>query len=206
MSNVPLLDEVNTRGQAWEWFAAHAKSRLALVWLAVIAFTDTVFSPFSSEPFLAALVLANRERWRTYLAVALTFACLGTATGYWLLYWLFRAFGEGLLVQWGFADAYTTAQTLLGTHIVLAMLTASFTPLPDKAFIYAAGVLGAPFVPFLAAFAVGRGARMALVTFVVWKFGPAVLELYDRYAVWATLGLVAIVALYGMVRFDLLPW
>lgn len=206
MSNIPILDEVNTRGRAWTWFVEHAKSRYAYVWLALVAYTDTVFSPFSVEPFLAALVLAHRERWKSYLATALTFSCLGTATGYWIFFYLYRAFGEALLAQWGFMDAYAVAQTLLGGSIFWAMLAASFTPLPDKAFIYAAGILGAPFAPFMAAFVLGRGARMATVTYLTWRFGPQVLEAFDKYAVWATVVLVALFALYIAMRFDLLAW
>lgn len=204
--NTPILDEVNVRGRVWNWFVQHAKSRFALAWLALVAYTDTVFSPFSVEPFLAALVLAHRDRWKLYLAVALTFSCLGTATGYWIFYFLYRSFGEALLASWGFTDAYAVAQTLLGGNIFWAMLAASLTPLPDKAFIYAAGILGAPFAPFMVAFVIGRGARMAIVTYIVWKFGAPVLEMVDHYFVYVTVAAVAILALYGIVHFDLVPW
>ena len=203
---IPVLDEVNTRGKVWRWFTEHAKSRFALAWLALVAYTDTVFSPFSVEPFLAALVLAHRERWKIYLATTLTFSCLGTATGYWIFYFLYRAFGETLLASWGYMDAYAVAQTLLGGSIFWAMLAASLTPLPDKAFIYAAGILGSPFVPFMTAFIIGRGTRMAIVTYLTWSFGPKVLEAFDRYAVWATAIVVAAFALYIAVHFGLLPW
>jgi membrane protein YqaA with SNARE-associated domain len=205
MENTPLLDEIHTRGAAWRWFTAHAQSRFALVWLALVAYTDTVFSPLSVEPFLAALVLAHRDRWRAYLATALIFSCLGTATGYWIFFWMYRSFGEALLMQWGYADAYGVAQTLLSGNIFWAMLAASLTPLPDKAFIYAAGILGAPFAPFMAAFVLGRGVRMAVVTYLTWRFGPAVLEAFDRYAVWASVIVIALFGVYIVVHFGLVP-
>lgn len=194
------------RTKLWYWFKEHARSRLALLWLALIAFTDTLFSPITAEAFLTALMLAHRDRWRVYLPIAWIFSILGTVAGYWLFYYLYRSFGEGLLASWGYTGAFAFAQDLIGAHIFTTLLIASFTPLPDKVFIYAAGVLGAPFAPFVAGFAIGRGLRMSVVTFVVWKFGEPVLEMVDRYAVWSAVAAVAIFALYAIVKFNLLPW
>lgn len=201
-----LLEHITTaREQGWGWFVEHAKSRFALWWLALLGAADTVFFPVSVEAFLAVLVLAHRERWKTFLAVSLASSVAGAAIGYWLLYLLFRSFGESLLLSWGLSDAYAAAQTIVGAQIFLTMLVASFTPLPDKLFIYAAGILGAPFVPFVLGFVLGRGARMAVVTYLVYHFGPAVLESVNRYSVYAALAAVAILAAYAIVHWNLLP-
>src|SRR3989344_3389529 len=200
-----VLEHTTTaRGRLWAWFGEHAKSRWALWWLALVAFADTLFSPITAEAFLAALLLAHRDRWRAYLPVALVASTVGTAAGYWLFYFLYRSFGEGLLAAWGFTDAYAAAQSLLVGHIFVVMLVASFTPLPDKAFIYAAGILGAPFAPFLLAFIIGRGLRMSVVVYLVWHFGAPILEAADRYFVYATVVVVALVALYATVHWNLL--
>ena len=108
------------------------------------------------------------------------------------------------MAAWGFTDAYAAAQSLLVGHIFVVMLVASFTPLPDKAFIYAAGILGAPFAPFLLAFIIGRGLRMSVVVYLVWHFGAPILEAADRYFVYATVVVVALVALYATVHWNLL--
>lgn len=204
--DAPILDDVgiNKRSRLWQWFKEHARSRWALVWMGLIAFADTLFSPITAEAFLTALLLAHRDRWKTYLPVALTFSALGAAAGYGVFYFAYRWFGEALLASWGFTGAYDAAQALLGAHIFSAMLIASFTPLPDKAFIYAAGILGAPFVPFILAFIIGRGLRMSVVTYIVWKFGEPMLEVIDQYSVWATVAAVAIFAIYVILRLNLL--
>jgi len=202
-----VLEHITTtRERGWQWFAAHARGRFALVWLSLVAFTDTLFSPFTAETFLAALVLAHRERWGTFLPVALVSSVAGAAAGYWLLFFLFRSFGESILASWGLENIYSMAQGLLGGGIFFTMLLASFTPLPDKLFIYAAGVLGAPFFPFIIGFAIGRGARMSVVTYLVWRFGAPVLELINRYSWAAALGAVALLAAYAIVHLQLLPW
>ncbi|HXK31383.1 MAG TPA: VTT domain-containing protein [Candidatus Paceibacterota bacterium] len=156
-----ITEHITTaRERGWEWFVEHARSRFALAWLALVAFTDTIFSPLTAEAFLAALVLAHKEKWKTFLAVSWVSSIAGAAVGYWLLFYLFRVFGEQFLASLGLVGAYANAQELLGAQIFLAMLLASFTPLPDKVFIYAAGILGSPFLPFILGFAIGRGGRM----------------------------------------------
>jgi len=201
-----VLEHIPTaRERGWDWFVSHAKSRFALAWLALLGFADTVFFPISVEAFLAVLVLAHRDRWRTYLAVSLVSSTLGAITGYWLLYLLFRSFGEPLLASWGIGEAYTIAQSLVGGQIFFAMLLATFTPLPDKLFIYAAGILGAPFAPYVAGFVIGRGARMAVVTYLVWKFGSTILDSVNKYSAYSAVVAVAVLALYVIFKLHLVP-
>ncbi len=202
---MPITEHITTvRERGWAWFETHARSRFALLWLALIAFTDTIFSPLTAEAFLAALVLAHKEKWKTFLAVSWVSSAAGAATGYWLLYYAFRTFGEPFLASWGLTEVYATAQSLLGAQIFLAMLVASFTPLPDKVFIYAAGILGVPFWPYIIGFIIGRGGRMSVVTYLVWKFGAPVLELVNKYSVHAALGAIALLVSYAIVHWRLL--
>ena len=189
--------------RGWQWLVEHARSRFALLWLGLLGVADTIFLPISVEAFLAVLVLAHRERWKTFLAVSWLSSIAGAAVGYWILFWAFRSFGEPLLASWGLVDAYASAQALLGGQIFFAMLLASFTPLPDKVFIYAAGVLGSPFAPFVLGFAIGRGGRMGVVTYLVWKFGAPVLELVNKYSIWAAAGAIALLVAYAIVHWRL---
>src|SRR3989338_10368596 len=109
-----LPEHITTaRERGWEWFVEHAKSRFALAWLALIAFTDTIFSPLTAEAFLAVLILAHKEKWKTFLAVSWVSSIAGAAVGYWLLFYLFRAFGGPFLASWGLVDAYATSPSHL---------------------------------------------------------------------------------------------
>ena len=189
----------------WAWFTNHARSRFALWWMALIAFTDTIFSPIAAEAFLAVLVLAHRDHWKRFLLVSWISSMVGTVAGYWLFYYAFRTFGEQFIAAWGLGGAYLQVQDLFAGQIFFAMLLASFTPLPDKLFIYAAGILGAPFWPFFAGFAIGRGGRMSVVTYLVWRFGAPVLELVNKYSIYAAGGAVAILVAYAMVHWHLIP-
>jgi membrane protein YqaA with SNARE-associated domain len=191
------------RERGWQWFVGHAQSRFSLVWLALLGVADTIFFPISVEAFLAVLVLAHPAHWRRYITVALTSSVTGAIIGYWLLFYIFQTFGEQYLATWGIEGGYAAAQALIGGQIFFTMLLATFTPLPDKLFIYAAGILAAPFWPFVFGFVLGRGARMALVTFLVLKLGPMVLESFNKYSFFAAIGATLLMTLYILHKIGL---
>lgn len=193
------------REKSWAWFVEHAHRKHALWWLGGLAFLDTIFFPIAPEPLLAALTLAHPNRWRVYLPIAFIFSMLGSIVGYFIMFFLFQQFGAPLVELYGLQSAFDNAKVLMSGSIFFTMMLASFTPLPDKAFIYAAGAFGSPLLPFIGGFAIGRLARMSLLTFLVVKFGAPVIELMNRYMLW--FGLLAIVAitLYGIVHLNLLP-
>ena len=194
------------RTSLWQWFVHHAHSKNALPWLAFIAFTDTVISPLAPEVFLVALMLANPRRWKAYLLVAITFSTAGAIVGFYIASTLFHQFGEPILHFYGLQKGFDLARGLLHGHIFMAMALASFTPLPDKVFIYAAGFLGAHLLPFISGFFVGRAIRMALICYFTDRFGKRILEMLDRYFLYVGGALFALLVLYGIVHWHLLPW
>jgi membrane protein YqaA with SNARE-associated domain len=188
----------------WAWFCAHARSRHALAWLALVAFADAIFFPIAPEVFLVALVLAHKERARQYLGVAAVSSALGAIAGYFIAAFIFREFGEPILQFYHLEGAFHMARHVIGNHVFWAMAAASFTPVPDKVFIYAGGFLGAPFLPFIAGYALGRTARMALFVYLTEAYGRHVLDIMARYFKWVGAILVTVLAVYGIVRWHLL--
>ncbi len=187
----------------WEWFVAHARRPHALWWLGLIAYTDALFFPVAPEVFLVALVIAHKERSRVYLAVAALCSALGAASAYFVAAFLFHQFGEPILAFYHLEAAFTTARHFIAGHVFWAMTVASFTPIPDKVFIYAAGFLGAHFVPFFAGYVLGRTVRMALFVYLAERYGQGALDLIKKYIVWFSVVLVALGIMYGMVRLHL---
>jgi uncharacterized membrane protein YdjX (TVP38/TMEM64 family) len=84
--------------------------------------------------------------------------------------------------------------------VFTTMALATFTPLPDKMFIYAAGFLGVRFVPYIVGYFVGRGIRMSIMTYVTARYGRRVIEVANKYAIIVGAVVVAGAVLYGMVR------
>ncbi|MDO8548197.1 MAG: hypothetical protein Q7R71_00810 [bacterium] len=196
-----LLAEYHTR--SWAWFQQHARSPHALAWLAFIAFIDPIFFPIAPEVFIVVLVLAHREHAKKYFTVAFACSAIGAAAGYFITFFLFTQFGEPLVALYGLQDTFIMAKHYLSAQVFLAMLLVSFTPIPDKVFIWASGVLGVPFFPFFAGYVIGRGARMALVSYVTHRFGTRFLDLVNRYMLWFSVGIVALGTIYVMVHWHL---
>jgi membrane protein YqaA with SNARE-associated domain len=192
------------RDQSWQWFTRHAHRPHALVWLAVLAFSDAIFFPIAPEVFLVALVLAQPTHWKRFLPVAIISSMLGAAAGYCIALFLFHTFGAPILQFYGLAHAFTIARHFIRGHVFVAMALASFTPLPDKVFIYAGGFLGVPFLPFIAGYLLGRGIRMALVAYLTGRFGKHILDLINRYLRVVACIILALLLYYGMVHFHLL--
>ncbi len=189
--------------KSWEWFVRHAHSRHSLRWLAIIAFTDAIISPLAPEIFLVALMLAHPKRWKQYVPVAIISTTLGALVGYGVALVIFHQFGEPILAWYGLGGAFAKAQELIAAHVFWAMAVASFTPVPDKVFIYAGGFLGVHLFPFIAGYFIGRGIRMALVCYLTHRFGAHILDLISRYIKAAALILLAIVAYYVTVHFHM---
>lgn len=188
------------RNQLWQWFVRHAESRHALAWLGLIAFFDTIFLPIAPEIFMVALMLAHPKRWKAYLAVGLLASTAGAVVGYSIAFFLFTQLGPLLLRTEAVQHAFLAAQQLFGSHVFVTMLTTSFTPIPDKLFIYAAGFLQVSFWLFIAGHVVGRGARMAALVYLTGKYGKHVVDIVDRYFLWFGVAVVALAGAYALLR------
>ncbi len=195
------VTEIN--GRMWQWFVSHARKPHALFWLSAVAFADAIFFPVAPEIFLVALTLAHKERARVYLAVAAVSSALGATAGYFIASFLFHQFGEPILTFYHLEPAFRTARHLIAGHVFWAMALASFTPLPDKVFIYAGGFLGVRFVPFITGFIAGRWIRMAIFVYLTERFGAGVLDLIKRYLLWGGALVVAAAGVYAIVHWHL---
>ncbi|MDB5224656.1 MAG: phoA [Candidatus Adlerbacteria bacterium] len=203
------MDEIvqpplTVQDKLWQWFVRHAESKHALVWLAAVAFFDTIFFPVAPEIFLVALIVAHPRRWAVYLTICIVFSVLGAAAGYWLAHYLFVQFGPWLLNTPAMQAAFESARHLLHGRVFTTMAFATFTPLPDKIFIYAAGFLGVGFIPYLLGYFVGRGIRMAVTTYLTVRFGKKFIDVVNEYSLIA--GAVFLVALVVYVIVHVHPF
>lgn len=186
----------NFHARSWAWFQKHAESPHALFWLGLVSFADAIFFPIAPEIFLVALMLAHPARWKQYLPVAILSSAAGASVGYLIARVLFHQFGEPILQFYHLESAFLYARHLIMGHVFWAMAVASFTPIPDKVFIYAGGFLGVHFLPFMSGYFLGRGVRMALVTYLTGRFGKHILDLINRYLLIVGVALLALGIIY----------
>lgn len=205
-TNLPMNPgaPLSLQERAWQWFQAHARSRYALWWLAAVSFADAIFFPVAPEVFLVALMLAHPPRWKQYLPVALISSVLGASVGYLIARVLFHEFGEPILAFYGATTTFREVQRLMRGHVFLTMLFGNFGPIPDKVLIYAGGFLGVKFVPFIAGYFLGRGARMSAAVFLTKRYGVKALDIIREYFTYMAVAVVALAIIYAMVRLHLI--
>jgi len=174
----------SSQEKMWQWFVVHAERPHALGWLGLISFADAIISPLAPEVFLVVLTLAHPHRWKQYLITAVTTSIAGAAVGYYIAVFLFNQFGEPLLAFYHLQSAFAFARHLIAGHVFIAMAVASFTPIPDKVFIYAGGFLGVNFIPYILGYLLGRGLRMALIVYLTHRYGKRALDIFTKYILW----------------------
>ncbi len=193
------------KDKQWQRFIVLAQGPHAIFWLAVCAVTDPIFFPIAPEIYLAALMLAHPKRWRTYLAITSVFSIIGAMIGYFVGAFLFREFGMPLLQFYHLEHAFRLAQHILVLHVFVGMILVAFQLVPEKVFVLAAGFLGAPFVPFILGFAIGRVIRLSITVYLTHRFGMRILSIIQKYFLGFTILLLVILAYYGIVHWHLLP-
>ena len=164
-------------------------------YLAGLSFAESSFFPIPPDVMLAPMTLANPERaWR--LAFLTTVASvLGGLLGYAIGLFAFD-FIEPLLHRAGYWEHYLTTREWFDEWGFWAVFLAGFSPIPYKVFTISAGVISMALLPFVAASAVGRGARFFLVAGVMsWggaRMETALREYIDRIG-WLVVALAVLV-------------
>jgi len=178
----------------YAWVLHWADTPYALPALVALAFAESSFFPIPPDVLLIALCMGRpRQSFR------FAFWCsIASVTGGMLGYWI--GYAAEPLGRWIIFDmlhqgaAWEVVARLYGENAFYSILTAAFTPIPYKVFTIAAGVFHdqVPFATLVGASAIGRTARFMMVAAVIWKFGPPVKGLLDRYFEWFTILFMAL--------------
>ena len=131
-------------------------------YLAGLSFAESSFFPIPPDVMLAPMSLAQpRKAW--WFATLTTIASvLGGLAGYLIGLFAFELV-EPLLHSAGYWGHFEKARAWFAEWGFWAVFIAGFSPIPYKVFTITAGVVSMPLLPFVAASAIGRGARFFLV-------------------------------------------
>lgn len=161
-----------------------------------LAIIESIFFPVPVDVMLAPMVIAQREKAFLYACIATVGSVLGAILGYLLGVFAFDLIVEWIIVTYNYGEVFNTVKQWFVEWGFWVIFIAGFSPVPYKVFTLGAGAFGVPFIPFLLASIVARGARFYLVSGLL-KLGGEKLENALRQYVdivgWST---VAVVALY----------
>jgi membrane protein YqaA with SNARE-associated domain len=166
-------------------------------YLAALSFAESSFFPIPPDVMLAPMSLFQPQRAWRFAGLTTLASVAGGVLGYLIGMLAFEAI-DPWLHQLGYWDAYLQARDWFERWGFLAIFVAGFSPIPYKVFTITAGVVGMALLPFIAASAVGRGARFFLVSaLMVWggERMERALRRYIDYVGWLVV-LLAVVGYY----------
>ncbi len=141
---------------------------------------------------LMPMCLARPNRWWQLALLTTITSVLGGVLGYLIGAWALEA-----LLPWidrmGWTANLAIAQNWFDRWGFAAVFIAGFSPIPYKVFTLAAGGMGMPLLPFVAASIVGRGGRFFLVGWLMARFGPSIEPRIRPFMEWLGWGAVALV-------------
>lgn len=182
------------------WFEPKADTKIAKVWLFIISFTESFFFPIPADPFLAIVILVQRNKW-IYFSILVTIASvLGGIGGYLIGLFLFETLGQPLINIYHLQPEFEKVKILFEDNAFWAIFTAAFTPIPYKIFTIAAGAAKINFITFVVASIFGRGIRFLLVGFVVKTYGKKFYETFLKYFNRVTILIVSLIIIYIILR------
>jgi membrane protein YqaA with SNARE-associated domain len=149
--------------------------------LAFLAAIESIFFPAPVDPLLMAMGITRPSRSFYYALITTLGSVGGAALGYWIGAAFWAATQDFFFTYVFSPEIFTLVQTKFQENDVVAILLASFTPLPFKVFTISAGVASIPLLTLLGASFVGRGARFFLIGGLIYFFGEPIKTFIDRY-------------------------
>jgi len=159
----------------------------------VIAVIEASVFPIPPDVLLIALALGRPESGLRWAGIATAGSVLGAVLGYGIGMFLFASLAEPLLNFYHAMDQFNHVQGWFSEYGVAIVLLAGFSPIPFKVITIAAGAFGLPFVPFVAAALLSRGARFYLEGGLLRWGGARLRDFVERYFEWLTVAVAVLV-------------
>lgn len=159
----------------------------APAFLTGLSFVEAIIFPVPPEVMLAPMSLAQPKRALWFATLSLIGSIAGAVIGYLLGHYAFelmRPLFEWLGMMHGIESGIDTIRTKMAESpwaVFWLLVAGGFAPIPMKVFTWASGVVGVPWVPYLAAMAIGRGKRVFLVAIAIRLGGERAERALHRY-------------------------
>ena len=165
----------------YNWTMKQAEHKNALWVLSVISFVESSFFPIPPDVFMIPMILAEREKAWACAFAATCSSVLGGVLGYAIGYFLYDTLGQQILDFYGYGDKFTAFQDKYNAYGIWIVFAAGLTPIPYKLITIASGLMQLNFFVFLLASVVSRAIRFYLLAFLLWRFGPPIRALIEKY-------------------------
>lgn len=169
------VEKVGKHGVRW------LRSKHSGVILALISFAESVFLPVLIDPFLVALILANRSKWLYYTVISIVASVIGGVVAYFLGLLFFDVAGQKILEVYHLTSQFESISASLDANAFVFVLIGAITPIPYKIVALAGGLAQVDFLLFLIASIFGRIIRLGLVGYIAFAVGPHALPMFRKH-------------------------
>lgn len=164
-----------------------ARHRHAPSLLTLFSTAEAVFFPVPPEVMMAPMCLAQPRRGFTFASLSLAGSMVGAVIGYTLGHFAYELLVP-VFESLGWLERIDEQVTRLREIAAQSpwqafwlLVLAGFTPIPLKIFTWAAGIVGVPFLPFLASMFIGRGKRVYLLALAIRLGGERAERMLAKY-------------------------
>lgn len=164
----------------YDWTLSLARSRHALLALALVAFAESSVFPIPPDLLLIPMILAAPSRAFLIATVCLAASVLGGLFGYFIGYGLFESIGRPMLELYGQDEYFEGFSQRYNEWGAWAVLIAGITPFPYKVITILSGATALSLPVFIVSSIVARGLRFFVVAALLWRFGMPIREFIER--------------------------
>ncbi|MDX8396662.1 MAG: YqaA family protein [Mariprofundaceae bacterium] len=167
--------------RCYHWTLSWADHKHAQTALFLIAVIESSFFPIPPDILLIALTLGRPDLALRFAALTTAGSVIGAVLGYLIGMMLFVSVAQPVLEFYGAMGKFDDVQTYFTEYGVWIVLIAGFTPIPFKVVTIAAGAFGLPFVEFIVAALISRGARFYLEAMLLRWGGDRLRDLVEKH-------------------------
>ncbi len=162
----------------WTHWILAVLTPLGIWGVGAFAFVDAAFLGMPLDAIVGGYVYAAPRRFLLLSAMA----AAGSALGSIVIYWIGYKGGEVLLVKRVGEERFSKIRSAFDRHEFLALMLPAMLPPPTpfKLFVLSAGVAEMRFTHFLGAIFAGRFLRFLLLSLLVIRFGPEIVEFFGH--------------------------
>ena len=154
--------------------------------LGFLSFIESIFFPIPTDALLIPMAISKSYKWFDLALIATLMSVVGGVVGYFIGSYLFTDIYP-FIVDYGYEDKFNISKSMFLEYGIIILFISSFTPLPYKIFVIAAGFLGVNFALFIFISLIGRGLRFSLVAYVSDRYGMYIVTYLNKYFLYIAL-------------------
>lgn len=165
----------------YDWVLHWAETPYGIPALVILSFSEASFFPVPPDVLLIALAVAIPKKSFKIAFYCTSASVLGAMLGYAIGMYFFDAVGNRIIEFYGIHEQFEYVAQKYNENAFTAITIAGFTPIPFKVFTIAAGVFDVNIFVLFFASILSRGARFFLLAALIYRFGPTIKLLIDKY-------------------------